>query len=94
MATAKNLKVDFARMMATTAGNSEAQGYWANLMAGAAKAAPTRVAGSEIHTAHATHAATPVAAAGGFILIRGFSDHRFGRDHQAGRCSRSCRCLA
>ena len=37
LATANNLKVDFARMMATTAGNSEAQGYWANLMAGPAK---------------------------------------------------------
>lgn len=37
VASAENLKVDFSRMMATTAGNSEAQGYWATLMAGPAK---------------------------------------------------------
>jgi hypothetical protein len=37
LAGAKNLKVDFPRLMATTAGNSEAQGDWANLMAGPAK---------------------------------------------------------
>ena len=37
LASARNMKVDVTRMMATTAGNSEAQGYWANLMAGSAK---------------------------------------------------------
>ncbi len=37
LANAKNADLDFKRLMATTEGNDQAQGYWTNLMAGPAK---------------------------------------------------------
>lgn len=37
LANAKNVDLDFKRLMATSEGNDQAQGYWTNLMAGPAK---------------------------------------------------------
>lgn len=41
VANANNAVIDFKRLMATSEGNSQAQGYWANLMAGPAKTSNT-----------------------------------------------------